>query len=44
MCTVKGKGVSIFENQVRFHGGKPTEEEFKTAYAELDKRIAELED
>ena len=42
--TVKGKGVSIFENQVRFHGGKPTEEEFKTAYAELDERIAELED
>lgn len=40
--TVKGKGVSVFERQVRFHGGKPTEEEWKTAYAELDRRIAEL--
>lgn len=42
--TVKGKGVSVFENQVRFHGGQPTEEEWKTAFAELDAKIAELED
>lgn len=42
--TIKGKGVSVFENQVRFHGGRPTEEEFKTAYAELNAKIAELED
>ena len=42
--TVKGKGVSVFENQVRFHGGKPTESEFETAFAELDAKIAELED
>lgn len=41
--TVKGKGVSVFENQVRFHGGHPTKEEFETAYLELDKKIAELE-
>lgn len=41
--TIKGKGVSVFENQVRFHGGHPTAEEFKTAYAELDAKIAELE-
>lgn len=41
--TVKGKGVSVFENQVRFHGGQPSAEEWKTAYEELDRKIAELE-
>lgn len=41
--TVKGKGVSIFEGGVKWHGGRPTAEEYKTAYAELDARIAELE-
>lgn len=41
--TVKGKGVSVFENQVRFHGGHPTKEEFETAYFELNNKIAELE-
>lgn len=41
--TVKGKGVSVFENQVRFHGGHPTKEEFETAYHELNNKIAELE-
>lgn len=42
--TIKGKGVSVFENQVRFHGGQPTKEEWETAYAELNGRIEELED
>ena len=41
--TIKGKGVSVFENQVRFHGGQPSAEEWETAYAELDSKIAELE-
>ena len=41
--TVKGKGVSVFENQVRFHGGQPEPEEWTVAFAELDKQIAELE-
>lgn len=41
--TIKGKGVSVFENQVRFHGGQPTEDEWKIAFSEIDKRIAELE-
>lgn len=41
--TVKGKGVSVFENQVRFHGGHPTREEFENAYLELNHKIAELE-
>jgi len=41
--TIKGKGVSVFENQVRFHGGKPTEEEWELAYAELEDKITKLE-
>ena len=41
--TVKGKGVSVFQNQVRFHGGHPTREEFETAYLALNHKIAELE-
>ena len=41
--TVKGKGVSVFENQVRFHGGHPTKEEFETAYRELNEQLAGLE-
>ena len=41
--TVKGKGVSVFENQVRFHGGHPSAEEFRIAYAELDAKLNELE-
>ena len=41
--TVKGKGVSVFENQVRFHGGHPNREEFEIAYLELNHKIAELE-
>lgn len=42
--TVKGKGVSVFEDQVRFHGGQPNEEEWKVAFAEIDARISELEE
>ena len=41
--TVKGRGVSVFENQVRFHGGRPTAEEYAAAYRELDGQIKELE-
>lgn len=41
--TVKGKGVSFMENQVRFHGSVPNQEEFKQAFAELDNQITELE-
>lgn len=41
--TVKGKGASVFENQVRFHGGKPTEEEYKTAFEELAAKMKGLE-
>jgi len=33
--TIKGKGVSIFENQVKFHGVTPTTEEYHQAMQEL---------
>lgn len=41
--TVKGKGVSIFENNNRFHGGDPTPEEYEQALRELDIQIEQLE-
>ena len=41
--TIKGKGVSVFENQVRFHGGQPKGNEWDIAFAELNAKIAELE-
>jgi transketolase len=34
--TVKGKGVSIFEHQVKFHGVAPTEEQYRQAVQELE--------
>jgi len=42
--TTKGKGVSIFENQVKFHGKCPSKEEFETAFRELDQKIASIEE
>jgi transketolase len=33
--TVKGKGVSIFEGQVKFHGVTPNKEEYEQAMKEL---------
>jgi transketolase len=41
--TVKGKGVSVFENQLRFHGGRPTADEYAVAWRELDTQIKEME-
>lgn len=41
--TTKGKGVSYMENQVGWHGKAPNEEEYNTAMAELNARLAELE-
>ncbi len=41
--TIKGAGVSVFEDQVRFHGGQPTPEEWEIAFKEIDAKIAELE-
>ncbi|MBW1712085.1 MAG: transketolase [Deltaproteobacteria bacterium] len=34
--TIKGKGVSIFEGQVKYHGVSPTDEEFETCLLELE--------
>ncbi|MDO5135626.1 MAG: transketolase [Eubacteriales bacterium] len=42
--TVKGKGVSLFENDVNFHGGQPKADQWAGCFAELDARIAELEE
>jgi len=41
--TVKGKGVSFMENDLQWHGGVPSPEQFAAAYAEIDRRLAELE-
>ncbi len=41
--TVKGKGVSVFENQIRFHGGRPSAYEYEIAFKELDAQITGLE-
>lgn len=41
--TVKGKGSSVFENQIRFHGGKPTSKEYDTAFEELNSRLRKME-
>lgn len=41
--TVKGKGVSFMENNVKFHGSTPTAEQFEQAFSELDAAIASLE-
>ena len=43
MKSVKGKNVSFMENNAAWHGSAPNEEQFKTATAELDKIIEELE-
>ncbi|MGH7792890.1 MAG: transketolase, partial [Thermodesulfobacteriota bacterium] len=32
--TIKGKGVSIFENQGKYHGVAPTDDELKIALSE----------
>lgn len=42
--TIKGKGVSVFEGQVRFHGGFPSDAEFEIAFNEINHCIAKLED
>lgn len=41
--TVKGRGISFMEGKARWHGKTPDEEEFKTAFEELNKKKLELE-
>jgi transketolase len=40
--TTKGKGVSFMENQLKWHHGVPSNEEYELALQELDKAISEL--
>lgn len=40
--TVKGKGVSFMEHNLKFHGNAPSAEEVKTAIGELDQAEAAL--
>ncbi len=35
--SIKGKGVSLMENNVKWHGSAPNDEEFKIAMADLEK-------
>ncbi|WWR15957.1 transketolase [Lachnospiraceae bacterium JLR.KK008] len=42
MKTVKGKGVSFMENNAGWHGKAPSDEEYATAIADLEKIGAEL--
>ena len=43
MNTVKGKGVSFMEDVCGWHGKAPNEENYKTAMAELNAKLKELE-
>lgn len=41
--TIKGKGVSFMENDVKWHGNTPNEDEYRIAFEELDQTIERLE-
>lgn len=43
MNTIKGKGVSFMENNLKFHGIAPNEEEYKMAMKELEELERKLE-
>ena len=43
MHSVKGKGVSFMENNVAWHGKAPSDAEYETAMADLEKIAVELE-
>ena len=43
LTSVKGKGVSYMENQVKWHGASPNPEEYEQAMNELNAALAELE-
>ncbi|MFD0705569.1 hypothetical protein ACFQY8_07420, partial [Alloscardovia venturai] len=40
--TVKGKGVSFMENNPKWHGAYPSEEEFAQAFTEFNEKINHL--
>ena len=41
--TIKGKGVSFMENNVKWHGSTPSSEEFAQAFKEIDEAYKKLE-
>lgn len=41
--TIKGKGVSFMENNVKFHGVAPNDSELENALKELDEKIEKIE-
>lgn len=41
--TLKGKGVSFMENNLKWHGSPPSDEEYEKAMAELDALLQKLE-
>ena len=43
MTSVKGKGVSVMENQVSWHGTAPNQEQYEKAMSELKASLEELE-
>lgn len=40
--TVKGRGISFMENELKWHHGVPSREQYEIAQAELDKALSEL--
>ncbi|MDX2045718.1 MAG: transketolase [Chitinophagaceae bacterium] len=40
--TVKGRGISFMENELKWHHGVPNKEQYETAQAELDKALSIL--
>jgi transketolase len=40
--TIKGKGVSFIENNMKWHHRVPDEEQFQQAIKEIDARISQL--
>lgn len=42
--TVKGKGISFMENQLKWHHGVPNAEQYEMAQQELDKALTDLTD
>ncbi len=41
--TVKGKGVSFMENQLKWHHGVPTTEQYEQAQGELDSKLQQVQ-
>lgn len=40
--SIKGKGVSFMENEAKWHGTAPNEEEYRTAISEIDESVKNL--